>query len=39
MEQDDDLPETDGVPGAATKDAEKNDESVVTDEYGAKDYR
>lgn len=36
---DDDIPETDGVPGAATKDAEKNDENILTDEYGAKDYR
>ncbi|CAO1306730.1 unnamed protein product [Diamesa serratosioi] len=27
------------IPGAATKNAEKNDDEAVTDEYGAKDYR
>lgn len=27
------------IPGAASKNAEKNDDEAVTDEYGAKDYR
>lgn len=27
------------VPGAASKNAEKNDEGILEDEYGAKDYR
>lgn len=27
------------IPGAASKNAEKNDEEVQEDEYGAKDYR
>lgn len=31
--------ESDGVPGAASKNAETNDENTNTDEYGAKDYR
>lgn len=35
--------EGDGVgaiePGAASRNAEKNDENVLEDEYGAKDYR
>jgi len=34
-----DATESDGVPGAASKNAETNDEQVNTDEYGAKDYR
>lgn len=29
----------DGVPGAAARDAEKNDNNVQEDEFGAKDYR
>lgn len=28
-----------GVPGAALQDAEKNDNQVPEDEFGAKDYR
>lgn len=42
MEENDsslDATESDGVPGAASKNAETNDEHVNTDEYGAKDYR
>lgn len=35
----DDINEADGVPGAASKDVEKNDEHVLEDEFGAKDYR
>lgn len=31
--------ETDGIPAAAAKNAEKNDDAVDEDEYGAKDYR
>lgn len=31
--------ESDGVPAAAAANAEKNDEGVLEDEYGAKDYR
>lgn len=31
--------EADGVPAAAAANAEKNDEGVLEDEYGAKDYR
>ncbi|XP_030372926.1 general transcription and DNA repair factor IIH helicase subunit XPB [Scaptodrosophila lebanonensis] len=31
--------ESEGVPGAASKNAETNDEHIMTDEYGAKDYR
>ncbi|XP_055902158.1 general transcription and DNA repair factor IIH helicase subunit XPB [Eupeodes corollae] len=31
--------ESDGIPGAASKNAEKNDEDILEDEYGAKDYR
>ena len=27
------------IPGAASKNAEKNDEEIQEDEYGAKDYR
>ncbi|KAH8262390.1 hypothetical protein KR026_001895 [Drosophila bipectinata] len=34
-----DVTESDGVPGAASKNAETNDEQINTDEYGAKDYR
>ncbi|EDV40626.1 uncharacterized protein Dana_GF10598 [Drosophila ananassae] len=34
-----DATESDGVPGAASKNAETNDEQINTDEYGAKDYR
>lgn len=34
-----DISESDGVPGAASKNAETNDDSINTDEYGAKDYR
>ncbi|KAH8234721.1 hypothetical protein KR032_002304 [Drosophila birchii] len=34
-----DATESDGVPGAASKNAETNDEHINTDEYGAKDYR
>lgn len=30
---------TDVVPGAATKNAETNDQGVKEDEFGAKDYR
>ncbi|XP_030571654.1 general transcription and DNA repair factor IIH helicase subunit XPB [Drosophila novamexicana] len=35
----DNASESDGVPGAASKNAETNDENINTDEYGAKDYR
>lgn len=37
----DDTNESEGaaVPGAAARDAEKNDQSAMEDEYGAKDYR
>lgn len=35
----DNTSESDGVPGAASKNAETNDENINTDEYGAKDYR
>ncbi|XP_055378892.1 general transcription and DNA repair factor IIH helicase subunit XPB [Condylostylus longicornis] len=35
----DSVSESDGVPGAASKSAEKNDDGVQEDEYGAKDYR
>lgn len=31
--------ESDFVPDAATKNAEKNDDAIQEDEYGAKDYR
>lgn len=31
--------ENEGVPGAASKNAEKNDEAIQEDEFGAKDYR
>lgn len=31
--------EGDGMPAAAAKNAEKNDEAFLEDEYGAKDYR
>ena len=34
-----DVNESDGVPGAASKNAETNDDGILTDEYGAKDYR
>ncbi|XP_005184704.2 general transcription and DNA repair factor IIH helicase subunit XPB [Musca domestica] len=34
-----DFSESDGVPGAASKNAETNDDGIMTDEYGAKDYR
>ncbi|KAG4071956.1 hypothetical protein HA402_006117 [Bradysia odoriphaga] len=38
---DDDSPisESDGIPAAAAKNAEKNDDGILEDEYGAKDYR
>ncbi|EDW80044.1 uncharacterized protein Dwil_GK12273 [Drosophila willistoni] len=40
MENDsNDAPEAEGVPGAASKNAEANDDNIDTDEYGAKDYR
>lgn len=40
-EEDNDVEDTSesAVPGAATRDAEKNDNSVQEDEFGAKDYR
>lgn len=31
--------ESDGIPAAAAKNAEKNDDGIQEDEYGAKDYR
>lgn len=31
--------ESEGIPGAASKNAEKMDEDILEDEYGAKDYR
>lgn len=34
-----DVPETEGVPGAATKDIEKDDARIDEDDFGAKDYR
>lgn len=34
-----DATESEGIPGAASKNAETNDEQINTDEYGAKDYR
>lgn len=34
-----DISESDGIPGAASKNAETNDDGITTDEYGAKDYR
>ncbi|EFA00328.1 general transcription and DNA repair factor IIH helicase subunit XPB [Tribolium castaneum] len=39
--EEDDVNESEGaaVPGAAARDAEKNDQSVQEDEFGAKDYR
>lgn len=41
MYDDDDNNESEGaaVPGAAARDAEKNDQSAQEDEFGAKDYR
>lgn len=36
---DDDNSENVGVPGAAMQDAEKKDDQVPEDEFGAKDYR
>lgn len=38
---DDDSPitDSDGIPAAAAKNAEKNDDGIQEDEYGAKDYR
>lgn len=36
---DDDVGEADGIPGAATKNVERNDEQIQEDEFGAKDYR
>lgn len=38
---DDDSPvaDSDGIPAAAAKNAEKNDDGILEDEYGAKDYR
>lgn len=42
-EDDSNAPQTaadkDGIPAAAAKNAETNDEGVLEDEYGAKDYR
>lgn len=38
-ENDNDNNEADGVPGAAAKNVEKNDETIQDDEFGAKDYR
>lgn len=41
--EEDDTNDTEGteadIPGAAVRDAEKNDQSVQEDEFGAKDYR
>lgn len=39
--EDDDTNDTEGaaVPGAAARDAEKNDQASLEDEFGAKDYR
>ncbi|XP_044270089.1 general transcription and DNA repair factor IIH helicase subunit XPB [Tribolium madens] len=39
--EEEDVNESEGaaVPGAAARDAEKNDQSVQEDEFGAKDYR
>uniref|UniRef100_A0A1A9WU53 General transcription and DNA repair factor IIH helicase/translocase subunit XPB n=1 Tax=Glossina brevipalpis TaxID=37001 RepID=A0A1A9WU53_9MUSC len=34
-----DVGESEGVPVAASKNAESNDDGIMTDEYGAKDYR
>lgn len=31
--------DSDGIPGAATKNAEKIDDEINEDEFGAKDYR
>lgn len=31
--------DSEGIPGAASKNAEKNDDCIQDDEYGAKDYR
>lgn len=41
MYEEDDSNESEGaaVPGAAARDAEKNDQSAQEDEFGAKDYR
>lgn len=36
---DDEGGEADGIPGAASKNVEKNDEQIQEDEFGAKDYR
>lgn len=36
---DDDVGDDDGIPGAATKNVERNDEQIQEDEFGAKDYR
>ncbi|KFB53892.1 hypothetical protein ZHAS_00022338 [Anopheles sinensis] len=38
-DDDSNLGESDFVPDAATKNAEKNDDAIQEDEYGAKDYR
>lgn len=35
----DGVTELDGVPVAASKNVETNDDGIMTDEYGAKDYR
>lgn len=39
--EEDDVNESEGaaIPGAAARDAEKNDQSIQEDEFGAKDYR
>lgn len=40
IEVDDDTNDSTGfVPGAASKNAEENDQAIQEDEYGAKDYR
>jgi DNA excision repair protein ERCC-3 len=39
--EEDDMNESEGaaVPGAAARDAKKNDQNILEDEFGAKDYR
>lgn len=39
VEDDNPISESDGIPAAAAKNAEKNDDGIEEDEYGAKDYR
>ncbi|XP_037033093.1 general transcription and DNA repair factor IIH helicase subunit XPB [Bradysia coprophila] len=39
VEDDSPISESDGIPAAAAKNAEKNDDGILEDEYGAKDYR